>query len=93
MEFQEGLQKHLRKCELEYRSKNLPAGSTVKWLSQHCQSVDSISDYLRSLGFRIKEIVDEKDCAGEQHQWVVTTSGVVIYVNREGLLGFVKGQK
>lgn len=87
--FYEGLQKYLYKSELEYRAKMLPCGSNVDWLVPYCDSVQNIAAFLRSLGFKIRRIVDEVDCSGWGHQWVVTTSGIVVYVNTEHSLGFV----
>lgn len=89
-EFNAGLQKHLMKCELEYRAKMLPKGSCVDWLGAQCESVEDIARYLKSLGFKIRKIVDEETCCkGEYHRWVVTTSGIVVYVNAGNLFGFV----
>ena len=89
-EFNAGLQRHLMKSELEYRAKMLPKGSEVDWLGAQCGSVEDIARYLKSLGFRIREIVDEETCIpGEYHRWVVTTNGVMVYVNDKFLFGFV----
>ena len=87
LEFECALEEHLRKCELEYRAKKKPHGSECDWLAEHCESTDSIARFLRSLGFRVKEInnIDE-DCA-----YVVTTSGVVVYKNFADCGGFVVG--
>lgn len=89
MDFDIDLQKYLNKCELEYRAKKMPNGSTVDWLSPSCGSVEEIASYLRYIGFKIRRIVDEESCIGEKHQWVVTTSGVVVYVNTPNLQGLV----
>ena len=32
----------------------------------------------------VKDIVDDVDCAGDRHAWVVTTSGVVVYADGSG---------
>lgn len=89
-EFNAGLQRHLMKSELEYRAKMLPKGSCVDWLGAQCGSVEDIARYLKSLGFKIREIVDEETCLpGEYHRWVVTTNGVMVYVNDKYLFGFV----
>lgn len=87
--FEESLRKHLWKCELEYRAENLPNGSCVDWLWHMCGSTEEIATFLRELGFKIREIVDEVDCAGDPHQWVETTSGVIVWVNQHYLRGFV----
>lgn len=91
-EFNAGLQRHLMKSELEYRAKMLPKGSSVDWLSEHCGSTQEIAEFLRGIGFRIKEIVDEETCLpGEYHRWVITTNGVCVYVNIPYLQGFIAG--
>ena len=54
-EFNEGLQRHLMRCELQYRAENAPKGSEVDWLAPHCGTVQEIARFLRELGFRIKE--------------------------------------
>lgn len=88
-EFNEGLQRHLMKCELEYRAKMLPSGSCVDWLAEHCNSVTDIADFLRELGFKVKVIVDDVDCIGDPHRWVITTSGIIVYQNNKYFRGFV----
>lgn len=89
-EFNSGLQRHLMKCELEYRANMLPSGSCVDWLSEHCGSTNEIAGFLREIGFRIRAIVDEETCLpGEYHRWVITTNGVCVYVNDRYLRGFV----
>ena len=62
-------------------------GSECEWLAGFCSSTDSIAKLLRSLGFRVKEIVE---CDGAE--WVETTSGVIVYVNTEWSRGFVAGR-
>ena len=88
-EFNNGLQKHLMKCELEYRAKMLPMGSKVDWLGEHCGSVEEIARFLRDLGFRVGEIMDEVDCTGEAFRWVKTTNGITVYVNEGGVYGLI----
>lgn len=89
-EFNVGLQRHLMKCELEYRAQVLPKGSTVDWLAPHCGSTKEIAEFLRSIGFRIGRIVDEETCVpGDFHRWVITTNGVCVYVNEPYLTGFI----
>ncbi len=77
-EFNEGLQRHLMRCELQYRAENAPKGSEVDWLAPHCGTVQEIACFLRELGFRIKEISDCSDCAGTKFHWVVTTGGLTV---------------
>ncbi len=48
-EFNEGLQRHLMRCELQYRAENAPKGSEVDWLAPHCGTVQEIARFLRSL--------------------------------------------
>ncbi len=85
-DFVYGLEEYLRKAELEYRAKNKPEGSCCEWLACFCESTESICLFLRSLGFRIKETVSL-----DGGEWVVTTSGVIVYVNFPGGQGFVVG--
>ena len=87
VDFECALAEHLRKCELEYRAKKMPHGSFCEWLAGFCGSTESICLFLRSLGFRIKDIVD---CDGAE--WVETTSGVLVFVNWDGGSGFVAGK-
>ncbi len=54
----------------------------LDWLAPYCDSVDDIASFLRSIGFRIKAIMDETN-GNERYQWVTTTSGVIVYVNDE----------
>lgn len=55
----------------------------MDWLVPHCNSTDDIATFLRGLGFRIAQIVDEEPVPGEKYQWVETTSGITMYVNTE----------
>lgn len=93
LEFEIALQKHLWKCELEYRAKMLTCASTVEWLAPFCNSTADIASFLRDIGFKIAKIVDEEPWPGLKHQWVVTTSGIIVYVNspncEEGLVAGV----
>lgn len=75
---------YLRKCELQYRADHMEHGGCLDWLAPHCGSVADIADFLRELGFKVKEIVDEEPWPGEKHRWVVTTSGIVVYVGEDG---------
>lgn len=75
-DFTIALQKHLRKSELEFRAKSRPRGSEVDWLEPECDSVESIARFLKFLGFRIKEIMDDEVSANEKFRWVITTSGI-----------------
>lgn len=79
--FYSELQAHLWKCEIEFTADRYPHGHKIEWLSEFCTSTESIAQFLRSIGFKIKEILDEEPWPGEVHQWVVTTSGIVVYVN------------
>lgn len=81
------LNSYLKKCELQYRADHLDPGysDTLDWLAPHCGSVSEIAAYLRSLGFRIAEQIDEEPWPGERHRWVVTTSKVIVYAGTAGL--------
>lgn len=78
---------YLKKCELQYRADHTDGADTLDWLAPYCGSVQEIAGFLRSLGFRIAAIMDEEPWPGEKHQWVVTTSGVVVYAGKNGLFG------
>lgn len=79
------LQLYLKKCELEYRAKHSQNAECLDWLAPYCGTVEEIARFLRDLGFRIKNIVDEESWPGEKHQWVETTSGILVYVGTDGL--------
>ena len=81
------LRAYLHKCELQYRADHLDAGQAeaLPWLARNCETTAQAAAFLRSLGFRIARIVDEEPWPGERHQWVVTTSGVVVYAGSDGL--------
>lgn len=87
-----GLDCYLKKCEIEYIAENSPSGGTLDWLAPFCDSTKEIANFLRYLGFRVKRIVDEETCPGEAHQWVETTSGILVYVNGS-LKGFFAKKK
>ena len=87
--FDEGLRRHLWKSELEYRAEHIRGGCCVDWLWPMCDSTNTIAAFLRDLGFRIYRIVDEVDCVGDRMQWVETTSGIIVWVNKEDLRGFM----
>lgn len=84
------LNSYLKKCELQYRADHLDPGcsDTLDWLAPHCGSVSEIAAYLRSLGFRIAEQIDEEPWPGERHQWVVTTSLVIQCVETEAMVNW-----
>lgn len=75
----------LRKCELQYRADHLDCAETLEWLAPYCGTVQEIASFLRSLGFHISQITDEEPWPGERYQWVITTSGVIVYAGRDGL--------
>lgn len=76
---------YLKKCELQYRADHTEHGDCLDWLAPHCGDVKQVASFLRSLGFRIKEIVDEEPWQGEAYRWVETTSGVLVYAGTDGL--------
>ncbi len=82
---EEELRKYLLKCELQYRAEHTQRAAYLEWLAPYCGTVGEIATFLRDIGFRIKEIVDEEPWPGEKHQWVETTSGVIVYAGEEGL--------
>lgn len=84
---EQNLRNYLRKCEIQYRADHMKGASTLDWLAPHCNSVKDIQRFLREIGFRIKDVVDEEPWPGELHQWVTTTSGVIVYVGIDGLFG------
>lgn len=85
----EVLRRYLRKCELEYIAEHSDGGETIGWIVPYCGTVEQIAAFLRGLGFHIKTVVDEEPCPGERHQWVETTSGVLVYANQGGVNGLV----
>lgn len=86
-DFEIALDKHLRREELLYRAKKKPHGSCCGWLAPHCDSLESIADYLRELGCRINYIESGDGC-----EWVETTGGVVVHVNAYDVSGLVTGR-
>lgn len=87
--FEEALQAHLRKCELDFYVKYYKGCAEIPWLAEHCNSVAEIADYLRCLGYRIKNIVDEADTRGDVFRWVETTNGLLVYVNTRAMKGLI----
>ena len=81
------LQNYLLKCELQYRVDHADGVERVGWLMEYTRTARQAARFLRDIGFRVKEIVDDVDCAGERHCWVATTSGVVVYADGSGLIG------
>ena len=81
------LQNYLLKCELQYRSEHADGVERVGWLMECTRTAKQTARFLRDIGFRVKDIVDDVDCAGDSHAWVVTTSGVVVYADGSGLVG------
>lgn len=81
------LQNYLLKCELQYRADHADGMERVGWLMEYTRTARQATRFLRDIGFRVKEIVDDVDCAGERHCWVVTTSGVIVYADGSGLIG------
>lgn len=81
------LKNYLLKCELQYRAEHTDRVERVGWLMEYTRTGKKTARFLRDIGFRVKEVVDDVDCAGEHHCWVVTTSGVVVYADGSGLIG------
>jgi hypothetical protein len=81
------LQNYLLKCELQYRAEHANGVERVGWLMEYTKTVKQTARFLRDIGFRVKETVDDVNCAGDRHSWVVTTSGVVVYADGSGLVG------
>lgn len=86
-DFALSLEKHLKREELKFRAKHKPAGSNVEWLAPSCESLEDILGMLRWLGFKVKETVT---CDGAD--WVVTTGGVIVFVNSQYNRGLVCGR-
>lgn len=78
----EDVGKYLMKCELQFRVESLDDGEwdKVEWLVPFCGSTNKLRIFLQSIGFQIKEVVDE-----EEMKWVETTSGVLVYVGGDGM--------
>ena len=84
------LRNYLLKCELQYRADHQKKADCLDWLAPYCSSVEDIQCFLREIGFRIKNVVNEEPWPGEFHRWVTTTSGIIVYVNTavsKGLFG------
>ena len=80
----ECLEGYLHKQEIQWIAANVPGGDFIDWLVPHCGAVDDLAEYLREIGFRVKRIVDDTDCGGNRIQYVVTTSGVIVYADGSG---------
>lgn len=82
------LEKHLKKCEIQWIADHTEMAETISWLAPHCKGTpQELADYLRNLGFRIKNVVDEQEESWhEPFRWVITTSGVVVYCDGTGLV-------
>jgi hypothetical protein len=74
---------YLKKCELQYRADHTEGADALDWLAPYCDTLKEIVTYLRELGFRIKEVVDDDSDLGS-FKWVTTTAGVIVYQNVEG---------
>lgn len=85
----DALHRHLQKCEIEYIAEHSEGGETIDWLALYCGTVEQIAAFLRGIGFHIKSIVDEESFLGERHQWVETTSGILVYANHGMVNGLV----
>lgn len=81
------LQNYLLKCELQYRAEHADGVDCLKWMGKFCDTCENTAQFLRDIGFRVKKTVDDVDCAGDRHAWVVTTSGVVVYADGSGMIG------
>lgn len=81
------LKNYLLKCELQYRADHADGVERVGWLMEYTKTIKRTERFLRGIGFRVKAVVDDVDCAGDRHAWVVTTSGVVVYADGSGLIG------
>lgn len=81
------LRNYLLKCELQYRADHQDKADCLDWLAPYCGSVEEIQRFLREIGFRIKSVVNEEPWPGEIHQWVITTSGIIVYVNNNYING------
>ncbi|MCI8809111.1 MAG: hypothetical protein HFF84_03110 [Oscillibacter sp.] len=91
---EQDLKNCLMKCEIQYRADHTEGCSCLDWLAPYCGSVKEIQRFLRGIGFRIKEVMDEEPWPEEVHQWVITTSGVIVYVNTDSSEGlFAKAAK
>lgn len=84
--FQVKLDNYLKKCEIEFCAHQRPRGHYIDWIAEDCDTVEHIASRLRELGFKIRRIVDEEPWPGEVHQWVETSSGIIVYANTKGLV-------
>ena len=56
------LQNYLLKCELQYRAEHADGVERVGWLMEYTKTVKQTARFLRDIGFRVKDIVDDVDC-------------------------------
>ena len=106
--FEQQLKKHLQKCELKFRADKLPDGSNVEWLAPYCDNVQSIEQFLRSIGFKIHDAKDtefvnicdfddegilNENYTGESVHYVETTGGIAVHVNNGEKQGYVERTK
>lgn len=87
--FEAALERHLKKCELEYRAKHGGMAQQVDWLAPYCDTLEGIADMLRELGFKVKRIMNDTIAEGEYMRWVETTGGIIVYQNDKFCRGLV----
>lgn len=84
MQKDEGLQRYLMRCEIEYVAAH--GGGCIDWLAAECDTPQRAASFLRQLGFRIRKIVDEEPWPGEEHRWAETTGGILVFAGSGGLV-------
>ena len=72
--FEDQLQRHLMKAELDFRARHQDGPSCLDWLAPHCGNLEDIYSFLRSLGYKRLEKVSETDTQGDTMRWVQTGS-------------------
>ena len=85
-DFDEALQNHLWKSELDYRALHQEGPTEIPFLAARAGSLDTLYLFLRSLGYRNLEKVTDKD-GDHISQWV-QAAHFCVFVNWDGGEGF-----
>ena len=85
--FDEKLQQHLWKAELDYRAKHQKEPCCIEWLAPHCNHLSQLYRFLRSLGYRDLQMISDRDTVGDKVEWV-QTKHFCVYTNTMHSQGF-----
>lgn len=81
------LNRHLKKCEIEFAARESKSGRCIPWLAGYCDNTEQICCFLRGLGFHIKTVAEST--SSDDSAWVETTSGILVFVNSSRVKGLV----